>query len=281
MSSGVSKKDLKAAYKKLAKQLHPDRNNGKTHDEFVLLNRAYELLSNDRSRHIWDTYVNDERYQPFCDGAKGRPFTSTAVPPGPEANAGQVTLCCDLCGAISKAQCSICGIMFCDGCCVTPHWRGEHGVHFPMYTDGKWRKKLEKIRAGAIERQRKHSQGLIMRRPEERLIQRAVFEALQLRSSDWHTAGKRARDFATAELTLHYAFGQSKSTVTIAMWIPCDTEGALPVHVPVEGGVTLHPGPKQRLVVKDAMENVFSTIIITTITITSSANVPATCALLP
>ena len=49
---------IKAAYKKLAQELHPDRNPGDSSTtKFNELNRAYKVLSKEKSRSIYDDYL--------------------------------------------------------------------------------------------------------------------------------------------------------------------------------------------------------------------------------
>jgi len=56
VARGASEKDIKAAYRKLAKQLHPDRNkdNPKASERFSVVTRAYDLLSDAGKRARYD-----------------------------------------------------------------------------------------------------------------------------------------------------------------------------------------------------------------------------------
>ncbi len=53
---GASEKDIKSAYRKLAKELHPDRNkdNPKAAERFSEVTRAYDLLSDKDKRAQFD-----------------------------------------------------------------------------------------------------------------------------------------------------------------------------------------------------------------------------------
>jgi len=56
VSRGASEKDIKSAYRKLAKELHPDRNsdNPKAAERFSEVTRAYDLLSDKDKRAQFD-----------------------------------------------------------------------------------------------------------------------------------------------------------------------------------------------------------------------------------
>ncbi|MDD4628032.1 MAG: molecular chaperone DnaJ [Candidatus Peribacteraceae bacterium] len=54
----ASKEDIKKAYRKLSKELHPDRNKGKKDAEqkFKEVNEAYEVLHDDKKRQMYDQF---------------------------------------------------------------------------------------------------------------------------------------------------------------------------------------------------------------------------------
>src|SRR5579871_4488097 len=56
VTRGASEKDVKSAYRKLAKELHPDRNkdNPKASERFSEVTRAYDLLSDKDKRAQFD-----------------------------------------------------------------------------------------------------------------------------------------------------------------------------------------------------------------------------------
>ena len=58
VSKGADKATIKKAYFKLAKQYHPDTNQGdsKAADKFKEVTEAYEVLSDDKQRELYDTY---------------------------------------------------------------------------------------------------------------------------------------------------------------------------------------------------------------------------------
>ncbi len=89
VSRGADEKAIKTAYRKLAKELHPDRNkdNPKAAERFSDVTRAYDLLSDPPKRAAYDRGEIDENGQPrnpFGGGfAGGNPFTGgTRTEPG-------------------------------------------------------------------------------------------------------------------------------------------------------------------------------------------------------
>src|SRR5688572_14923933 len=70
VARGASEKDVKSAYRKLAKELHPDRNkdNPKAAERFSEVTRAYDLLSDKDKRAQFDRGEID------ADGNPANPF---------------------------------------------------------------------------------------------------------------------------------------------------------------------------------------------------------------
>src|SRR5687768_8908290 len=70
VARSASEKDIKSAYRKLAKELHPDRNadNPKAAERFSEVTRAYDLLSDKDKRARFDRGEID------IDGNPAMPF---------------------------------------------------------------------------------------------------------------------------------------------------------------------------------------------------------------
>jgi DnaJ-class molecular chaperone len=75
VSKGADEKAIKSAYRKLAKELHPDKNkdNPKASERFSDVTRAYDLLSDTQKRAQYDRGEIDENGQPR-GFAGGNPF---------------------------------------------------------------------------------------------------------------------------------------------------------------------------------------------------------------
>lgn len=76
----ASAKDIKSAFRKLAKKHHPDQNpdDAKAKDQFAALNQAYEILGDDKRRGAFDRGEIDAegkpRFQGFENAGGGDPF---------------------------------------------------------------------------------------------------------------------------------------------------------------------------------------------------------------
>jgi DnaJ-class molecular chaperone len=83
VSKGADAKAIKSAYRKLAKELHPDKHpeNPKAADKFSEVTRAYDLLSDAGKRAQFDRGEIDENGQPR-GFAGGNPFGGGAGPGG-------------------------------------------------------------------------------------------------------------------------------------------------------------------------------------------------------
>jgi len=99
VARGASEADIKKAYRKLAKELHPDRNkdNPKAAERFSAVTRAYDILTDKDKRAQYDRGEIDEEGNPkapFGFGQGGpRPGGGGGFRPGPGfENAGEADL---------------------------------------------------------------------------------------------------------------------------------------------------------------------------------------------
>ncbi|XP_071043660.1 dnaJ homolog subfamily C member 10 isoform X1 [Parasteatoda tepidariorum] len=73
---GISKdaddREIRKAFKKLALKLHPDKTQGKdTHDQFITINKAYEVLKDESTRKKYDLYGEEGLKDDFGSSWKG------------------------------------------------------------------------------------------------------------------------------------------------------------------------------------------------------------------
>lgn len=72
VSRSADAKEIKSAYRKLAKQYHPDANPGEdTTEKFQEINRAYEVLNNPDMKQKYDMFGELEAWLNVC-GGRGR-----------------------------------------------------------------------------------------------------------------------------------------------------------------------------------------------------------------
>ncbi len=80
VAKNASAKDIKAAYRKLAKKHHPDQNpdDSKAKDRFAAANQAYEILGDEKTRAAFDRGEIDaegkQKFQGFESAGGGDPF---------------------------------------------------------------------------------------------------------------------------------------------------------------------------------------------------------------
>ena len=78
MAKGDDKGTIKKSYFKLAKKYHPDTNTGddKAEEKFREVTEAYEVLSDDKQRELYDTYghAGVDPNSGFQNGGGGNPF---------------------------------------------------------------------------------------------------------------------------------------------------------------------------------------------------------------
>ena len=112
-SKGASADEIKKAFRKLAKELHPDKNPGdaKTEERFKRVTAAFDLLGDPEKRAKYDAGQLDadgnEQYRGFGGGGRpgGNPFGQGGFPAaadravGPTSKASTWTICSACSGA--------------------------------------------------------------------------------------------------------------------------------------------------------------------------------------
>lgn len=82
VAKNATAKDIKAAFRKLAKKYHPDQNpdDPKAKEQFTAANQAYEILGDEKNRAAFDRGEIDaegkQKYHGFEGGAHGDPFAA-------------------------------------------------------------------------------------------------------------------------------------------------------------------------------------------------------------
>ncbi|TPN83305.1 J domain-containing protein [Mesorhizobium sp. CU2] len=92
VAKNASAKDIKSAYRKLAKKHHPDQNpnDPKAKDRFAAVNQAYEVVGDEKTRGAFDRGEIDAdgkpKFQGFEGAAGGDPFAGFRRQQGPGAS---------------------------------------------------------------------------------------------------------------------------------------------------------------------------------------------------
>jgi DnaJ-class molecular chaperone len=74
VAKDASAKDIKSAFRKLAKKHHPDQNpDPKSKDQFAAASQAYEILGDEKSRAAYDRGEIDASGKPRFQGFEGHP----------------------------------------------------------------------------------------------------------------------------------------------------------------------------------------------------------------
>ena len=60
LNRSASKEEIKSSFRKLSLKYHPDTNatNENAHSIFIVINNAYRILTNEKTRRQYDTYLD-------------------------------------------------------------------------------------------------------------------------------------------------------------------------------------------------------------------------------
>jgi curved DNA-binding protein CbpA len=78
LNRSASKEEIRSSFRQLSLKYHPDRNttNQNTHSIFIVINNAYRILTNDKTRKQYDAYL--EKYE---NRAYAKPHSSKDFDP--------------------------------------------------------------------------------------------------------------------------------------------------------------------------------------------------------
>ena len=101
VSKNASSAEIKAAYRKLALEWHPDRNKAaNANEKFKEINEAYAVLSDDKKKQTYDQFGH-AAFQPGMGGQSreaGLGVGSGSVPPEAGSQSPQKSQGSDFCG---------------------------------------------------------------------------------------------------------------------------------------------------------------------------------------
>ncbi len=206
---------MRKAYKKKALVHHPDRNGGETSELFLRLKAAYDTLVDESKRKNYDAFHHTGEF-----ARDGRPLSAKEAAwlvdqqkrswGVKEIHPFAVCILCDSCPCPADAVCSGCGMTYCQMCVRKMHCRGGMQPHYPLKSSTEFSEKLKKE---GREKEREHR--LLKGTSNQWLMHDVDFR----RERDIYK--ERAKRDA-AELVQYYAWGQTRYTVHLAMWLASD-----------------------------------------------------------
>ena len=215
-----SEAEIKRAYRRLALALHPDRNGGVESEAFLQLKTAYDVLSDADKRVNYDAYHESRQF-----ARDRRPLSAREAAwlvdqqkktwGVREIHPFAVCILCDSCPCPADGVCYACGMHFCQMCVRKPHCRDGCQPHYPVRNEAHLEERLKEEGAEKA-RERKLLAG-----PS---LKWAMHDAEFRRQRDVYR--ERARRGADDELSQYYAWGQTKYTVHLAVWLPSDRAAA-------------------------------------------------------
>lgn len=136
VSAKASVDEIKTAYRKMARTHHPDK--GGSAETFHSVQQAFRVLSDPDARKVYDRWASELQYRyvrgiaPRMEGGEDLlldEFEALGLSCDPTC---QLVITCETCGRPSNWDCYVCGMRQCDFCGRKQHWKGTHGLHWPM-----------------------------------------------------------------------------------------------------------------------------------------------------
>ena len=211
--------DMKKAYKKKALIHHPDRNGGVQSDEFLRLKQAYDNLIDPAKRRNYDAFHHTGEFK-----KEGRPLSAKEAAwlvdqqkrswGVKEIHPFAVCILCDSCPCPADGVCDGCGMTYCQLCVRKMHCRGGMTPHYPLKTSTKFSEDLAKQ---GKEKEREHK--LLKGGTNQWLMHDEDFR--HHRDVYNHRAKREA-----PEMCWYWAWGQTRYTVHLAMWLASEDHDA-------------------------------------------------------
>ena len=129
--------EIRSAYRAKARVCHPDK--GGDARTFAKLQLAFETLSDPGRRSTYDLLAREFEYR-YIPGVTVRArggedlILDDLERLGLDLDPGrQLVVLCEVCGRPSNKTCYVCDCRFCDFCTRKMHWKGPHGLHYPVH----------------------------------------------------------------------------------------------------------------------------------------------------
>ncbi|KAL6778128.1 hypothetical protein ACKKBG_A17025 [Auxenochlorella protothecoides x Auxenochlorella symbiontica] len=218
-----SQEDVKKAYRRLARTLHPDK--GGRPEAFSALQHAFEVLIDPKRRAVYDTWAAQLQYRSVRIVAQqaGRggedilldEFDALGLHCEP---ATQLVVTCEVCGRPATKQCWTCGMPICEFCTLKQHWKDNFPLHWPLINSDHMRERLAR-RELEKKRLEDASQAALEgpnHRSERELRDVRAFKA----AAQAALAGPDPRGTPVQGLTRFYMWAQTERAVLIAARVP-------------------------------------------------------------
>ena len=219
----VTPRQIKEAYRAMARKHHPDK--GGKQEVFAKIQKAYDTLSDPKAREAYDVWQSEIefRYLPGI-AAKGEGGEDLLLDEfdkrfdGGVDAATQLVVVCEVCRRPSNRRCAICGMAMCDFCGLKRHWKGEFGLHWPIFNkDGT----KQRARAELERKKEEDARRRLLEDPNHR-DEREKEDARSFMRERRHAASKAggAVELYSRALARYYMWAQTDACVFVACYAP-------------------------------------------------------------